>query len=71
MWLEIAWKGRVWDVKSFGCHTKEFVFTLGITNDYQRLINGEVIIMRFTVYFVISFKITLKIIQIVIENLKI
>lgn len=55
MWLQIAWKGRIQTVKSFECHTKEFEFNLGIMEDYQRLINGQVIIMRFMVYFVISF----------------
>ena len=41
MWLEIAWKGRVWNVKRFECHSKKFGFTLSIMDDYQALINGK------------------------------
>ena len=41
MWQEIAWKGRIWNVKRFECHSKKFGFTLSIMDDYQTLINGE------------------------------
>lgn len=70
MWLGIAWKGRVWNVKSFECLIKEFGFTLGIMEDYQRLINGQEIIMKCRVYFMISFKGSMKITEITAENLK-